>query len=487
MAQRGGRNESDFIASLFEVPCESNSGSLDAYLEDIVSRCGDWFGATSISLFLTDQDPQKMQLAASAGLAQGIPKDACIEVGKGIAGTAAADGKPRLIDDRNQASEFRHLVGRARNPVESSMVVPLMARVGCIGVLNLARQKGLDGFVQADLRLAKGVAGHLALAIENARLVANLQTERAKFESIFEGLGSAAFLLDEHGRILESNLAARDPQIRQLGLLKEISGPYSPRALEVADANSGRSWIATINPIYQGATLILQETTEYEKQRHEVSRLSRLAEIGQMTAAVAHEIRNPLTGIRSAAQMIKQAPETAKEFAEIIVHEAIKLNDLCDEFLNFARPVQLRRARLDFAGVVQRACNLLRPEFDAKGVSLDIQIAEEMPKIVGDPSGWEQALTNLLINALQATPAGGHVQVGANPSRFWVEDDGQGMSEIEAERAFSPFFTTKPQGTGLGLSVVKKIVDAHEGSISVSSEPGTGTRFEDEFAKRRAA
>jgi signal transduction histidine kinase len=474
---RVGRKETRFIASLFEVPREIEQASVSEFLAEIVQRCADWFGATTVSLFLREGNESFMSLAATGGDMTSIPKQARIEIGKGIAGTAAEDGAPVILN------EPRH-----RNLV-SSMVVPLTsASAGCIGVLNLSRKVGLERFSNSDLRLARSVASHLALAVENARLVANLKGERARFRGIFDGLGLAAFLLDAQGEIVESNTRAKTQRDIPRAALASHVRKAKRRDVEFTDEATGRSWHAVLAPLPDGgATLVLEETTQKERNRREMDRLNRLAEIGQMTAAIAHEIRNPLTSIRSAAQMIQQLPDASEEFAKIIEHEALKLNELCSEFLNFAKPLELRNRDVDLAEIVQHMRKLMEPQFISKGVSLDVQIGGQLPIIHGDPLRLEQVLQNLMLNALEASAPGGAVTLGLSDSGIWVEDQGCGMAPEQVNRLFTPFFTTKPQGTGLGLSTVKKIVDAHGASIQVRSNQGQGTRFEISFERRKAA
>lgn len=488
MPSRVGRKETRFIASLFEVPRHVGQASLSEFLEIIVHRCSDWFGASSVSLFLRQGNEAVMTLAATGGEAVAIPKQATIQLGRGIAGIAAQDGAPVLINDLGSQARFRSLMGKTQRPLVSSMVVPLIIAQGSIGVLNLSRTVGCDRFSEADLRLARSVASHLALAVENARLVASIQSEREKFRGIFDGLGLAAFLLDTEGGVVESNQAAKQLDFLAMEPVQNLMKRNTKRRdLEVHDPASGRSWMAVLNPIPGGATLILEETTERERQRREMDRLNRLAEIGQMTAAIAHEIRNPLTGIRSAAQMIREMPEACDEFAGIIEHEAIKLNELCSQFLGFAKPLELRMQPMDVREVIYRSQKLMLPQFQSKRVQLDVEISGHLPIIEGDPLRWEQVLQNLMLNALQASEDGGKVVVGASMNGIWVEDRGHGMSEEQVQKLFSPFFTTKPQGTGLGLSTVKKILDAHQVAISVASAPNKGTRFDISFPMRRAA
>ena len=238
---------------------------------------------------------------------------------------------------------------------------------------------------------------------------------------------------------------------------------FGPKDMEYAQGIAGQIALAVHNARLFAST-------------REISRLKRLAEVGQMTAAIAHEIRNPLTGIYAAAKMIQEAPEMAPEMAEIIEDETDKLSQLCDEFLEFARPMRLTLERAQLGDVARGVVRLVSSDFDQAGVALELNSAKVTKEI--DPRRIEQVIRNLLQNARQATPKGGTVSLDVWDWGFTVRDTGEGMSEEALTKLFSPFFTTKSSGTGLGLSVVQKIIHAHGGHLSVESALGEGTTFE---------
>ena len=237
---------------------------------------------------------------------------------------------------------------------------------------------------------------------------------------------------------------------------------FSRHDLKIARTLGGQIALAVAN-----ARLFAQATEAAETRR--------MAEIGQMTASIAHEIRNPLTGIRGAAQMMRAHEGEAAEFAEIIVDETDKLDRLCNEFLDFARPMELRKEPAKLGEVVAGAIEIFRSEFAHAEVDLILEVEPNEATISLDPMRIEQVCRNLVRNALQACRQGGRVEVRVGDGILEVLDDGRGMSFDERERLFAPFFTTKAQGSGLGMSVVKKIVEAHGGRIEVDSVPGTGT------------
>lgn len=200
-----------------------------------------------------------------------------------------------------------------------------------------------------------------------------------------------------------------------------------------------------------------------------------------MTAAIAHEIRNPLTGIRSAAQLIAHAPEQSDELAKMIEDEAVKLNELCNSFLEFARPVEPVFSIGDLQVLATRLAAVHSHEFEEAGIQLDLEGATHS-LISMDKNQIEQVMRNLLINGLHATSRGGTVSIKTYENGFEVKDTGEGMDEETLKRLFMPFFTTKAKGTGLGLSNCRKIIEAHGGTIEVESELGKGSRFWVKFA-----
>jgi two-component system sensor histidine kinase HydH len=208
-----------------------------------------------------------------------------------------------------------------------------------------------------------------------------------------------------------------------------------------------------------------------------------LAEIGQMSAAVAHEIRNPLTGIRAATQLLVQCPEQNAELAEIIDEEVMRLSNLCEDFLEFARPLNLKMRPTIMSHLVRKVVRLEKPVASQLGVTIQTVGDDETPEIYMDASRIEQVLRNLLRNAIQACDPGGVCTIHYRPDGFEVEDTGSGMSPATLRNLFVPFYTTKPKGTGLGLSNTRKIIEAHGGKLSVHSVLGEGSRFIVEFGE----
>jgi signal transduction histidine kinase len=246
----------------------------------------------------------------------------------------------------------------------------------------------------------------------------------------------------------------------------------------------------------QAAVAQLQ-TSNRNLRRAEASlrRSERLAALGQLTAGLAHELRNPLGTIRASSEMLmkdtaKSNPEVMAEMASFIRSEADRMNALIGSFLTFARPLQIHAVAADLRPVF---ADVVREQTErAKSCSVELRFEASDGadlRFAFDPDTLRVALSNLVQNAIQASEPGRAVEVSAQDLgekiQIRVTDHGIGIDPEHLESIFNPFFTTKPQGVGLGLALVSKIVDEHGGKISVRSEKGTGTTFEVSLPKEQ--
>jgi signal transduction histidine kinase len=228
----------------------------------------------------------------------------------------------------------------------------------------------------------------------------------------------------------------------------------------------------------------LAEANVHVQQAEEaVRRSDRLAALGQLSAGLAHELRNPLGTIKASSEMLSRSVpadnEVAREVSGFIVTEVDRANSLITRFLQFARPLQLRLDKADLTQVVDRSITLAKRE--APAIAIYTNYAPEIPPFPFDAELMERVFYNLVLNAAQATKEGGAVTVKTRADNGVAEiaviDRGSGIEPQHRESIFNPFFTTKPQGVGLGLAIVSKIVDEHGGKIAVESEPGKGSVF----------
>lgn len=224
-------------------------------------------------------------------------------------------------------------------------------------------------------------------------------------------------------------------------------------------------------------------------------RSERLAALGQLSAGLAHELRNPLGTIRASAEMLtKNLPaenEVAREMAGFISSEVDRTNSLVTRFLEFARPMNPRLSTADLTEVIDRAVSQLERNSPRYDVTVYKNYSPDVTPFAFDADLMERAIFNLILNAAQTTPPGGAITIKTRPADAGAEvaiiDRGAGIDSKHLENIFNPFFTTKPEGVGLGLAIVQKIVDGHGGKMSVESEPGKGSVFRVFLPVRREA
>ena len=233
--------------------------------------------------------------------------------------------------------------------------------------------------------------------------------------------------------------------------------------------------------------IIAERAEERLRLEEQLNEAQRLASLGKMVAAVSHEIKNPLGIVRSTAEILgnrisKVAPGN-EHLANIIVEETSRLDNIVREFLDFARPRDVRKAAGSLNAVLERVLRFMEPEFQQKEVQVQVLLDEELPEIFFDSEQIYQVILNIVFNAIQAMPQGGALFLKTvalpeeNAVMLEVVDTGVGISPEKLEQIFTPFYTDKNRGTGLGLAIAKSIVDKHQGSITVSSIPGEGSTF----------
>ena len=235
------------------------------------------------------------------------------------------------------------------------------------------------------------------------------------------------------------------------------------------------------------ADQLTEANKSLKEAQAQVRRADRVAALGQLTAGLAHELRNPLATMKTSAEMLSRnvaaENELAREMAGFISDEVDRTNSLITRFLEFARPQHLRLEEIDLPAMLDRAIRRFEREKSgpAATVSVYTNYSPDTPPVALDSELMEHVFSNLLMNAAQASPPGGAVTVKTRQVDSTVEisviDRGSGIDSKNLENIFNPFFTTKPDGVGLGLAIVSKIVDEHGGQITVESTPGEGSVF----------
>ena len=251
---------------------------------------------------------------------------------------------------------------------------------------------------------------------------------------------------------------------------------------------------------FQGITLLFRDITELVQLREQMNRIERLALVGELAAGIAHEIRNPLGGIKTAAQVLRDSfteEDVESQLIDRIIREVDKANKLLKEFFKFARPTPPQFAPVDIEMIIDGVYLLLAPRLKKQNIKFVENAEPHLPQVYVDETQIEQVILNLFMNAIDAMPEGGTFQVrisrrtipmveesltlDKSPQLEYVlveiSDTGTGIPERILPKIFNPFFTTKKDGVGLGLSICSRLVEENHGKIDVMSELGKGTTF----------
>ena len=230
---------------------------------------------------------------------------------------------------------------------------------------------------------------------------------------------------------------------------------------------------------------IQKTTADLRKTEAQLIRSEKLAALGQLSAGIAHEIRNPLTSINILIHSLTEnlpTEDSRLEDLKVIEEEILRINEIVDQFLRFAKPASPLFEKTNLIPIFEEILQLLRPQIERGRIAVKREF-DPLPLITVDKEQIKQVILNLLMNAIQAMPAGGEISLGGRFSKdaYWVEltiqDSGIGIPQGDLEKLFDPFFSTKEGGIGLGLSIAHRIIDQHHGKIEVESTPGKGTRF----------
>jgi two-component system sensor histidine kinase PilS (NtrC family) len=240
--------------------------------------------------------------------------------------------------------------------------------------------------------------------------------------------------------------------------------------------------LQTLEGTASGYTLIFQDLTEMKKLEAELRLKDRMAAVGELSAGIAHEIRNPLAAIAGSVQVLQNSKSLTPQeerLMSIVLKESERLNKTIADFLRFVRPQEKRTAEFDVAASLSETLDLLANSPELKNHQIEREIDPPSFFLVGDADQIRQVFWNIVRNAVQAMPAGGTLTVRTRSDgdayRILFSDSGRGMSQAELGRLFQPFRTSFPSGTGLGMAISYRIVQAHGGSIEVDSREGAGT------------
>jgi len=386
------------------------------------------------------------------------------------------------------------------------LMAPLISGAHFYGVLQVGRLGGQSSFTQEDLTTADGVAGQAAVALERARLV----EESRRFLRAVESTDEGVLITDRRGRILSVNQAL-------LGMFgythDELRGREGVALTDMADdwmrevqrtildhpwrgEATGRRKDGALFPIalhasliradddrIQGTVAIIEDISAQKQLQEQMQRADRLAAAGEIASGVAHEVNNALVGILGQAELARTATDvgTLRAALATVELQGSRISAIVQELLGFARLRTPQREAVDLRTLVSDTLALMAHDLGRNQIRSVTHFAAALPAVSIDATQIQQVLVNLITNAVQAMQPGGTLTVAVQSNdgtvSVEVQDTGGGIAAEALPRVFDPFFSTKPQGTGLGLSVSYGIAQAHGGDLTARSTFGHGSTF----------
>lgn len=372
----------------------------------------------------------------------------------------------------------------------------------------------IDGGLQHEFKHLADSFNSMSQALKEERDA--LQSIRHLYQTLFESAGEGIFILDlepgNEGRIIAANKAAaqmHDYSVEELQQMRiqdvscdggcserldvAVSGGWSAYTVERMKKNKTR-FVAEVsvglldleNKKY--ALLFSRDVTQRKKEEAELQRANQMALVGEMAAGLAHEIKNPLAGIKVSLEVLADELELGEEDQELftrVINETNRVEKLLKALLSYARPPELQYEHFDLNKLLDNSVKniaLTGKTSSRQGVEIEKHYAENLPELEADSGQLQQVMLNIFLNAIESMPEGGRIIVSTrmrdeSSVEVRIVDTGKGISEDVMANIFQPFFTTKSKGTGLGLAICKRIIEEHGGTIEATAHSAGGTQF----------
>lgn len=472
----------------------TSSLDLDSVLTAVVDAAVELTGAEEGSLLLLDESSGELYMRAARNFREDFVRTFRVPIKDTLPGEVLRTGQPLLL---NTATPKKI---KTSYLVHTLMYVPLQVAGRMIGVLGVDNRRSGHPFTSYHLDLVYALADYAAIALENARLYANTRVERNKFEALLTGIQDSVVVIDQNERVMLMNPAARaifhledeDPtgkpyqEMIQHPDLLEILGQdtaFEPYRGEIT-LEDGRVLSAQVTPIPDMGLAVLMQDITYLKELNRIK--------SDFVSTVSHDLRSPLTAILGYMELIgRVGPLNAaqQEFIQRVEASVQNITSLINDLLELGRieaGFDARKEIVPFSAIVRYTVESLQNKAADKDQTLKVEVPESLPHVLGNPVRLRQLVANLIENGIAFTPQGGEINVlaGAEDGQIilQVSDNGIGIPPADQPYIFDKFFRAsnvppETPGVGLGLSIVKSIVESHRGRIWVESTPGQGSTF----------
>lgn len=498
---------------------------IEPMLNSVMDRLSQALLVDRLAVFVESQEAGQMVLAKSMGIRLSAELDwSFLDPGRPeFARGYLFYESPRTA--RNVSPEVKRTLEQA----DLNYFIPCRIRERTVAVLGLGKTVDGDFLSSDDVELLFTIAGYVAVALDNAHLYSSLeqkavQIERLKdfSENIVESLNVGVLALDLEGRVeswntqmeqmigvTRGNAVGRElGEVLPANLVAEIASRESHDQVtgfyKFQLNSNARTTIVNVSiaPLISkageriGRLILLEDVTQRERMQEQMLQTEKLTSLGLLAAGVAHEVNTPLAVISNYIQMLaRQFPENDPRHTliEKIVKQTFRASEIVNNLLNFSRTGAATFTPVNVNSVVEDTLSLVAHPFKTSHVNVIKNLQQDLPTVLGSPNRLQQVFLNLFLNARDAMPSGGSLEVRTASRNGSVEidvtDTGAGIPRENVNKIFDPFFTTKAsgRGTGLGLSVSYGIIKEHAGKIDVRSTAGKGTSFHLELPAARKA
>ncbi|HIJ74203.1 MAG TPA: GAF domain-containing protein [Candidatus Hydrogenedentes bacterium] len=436
-----------------------------------------------------------------------------------------AQAKPILLEEllHTRPTQERVTIANHLAELEAYCCLPLKTRSNLVGILTLGQKSSKDMYSAADLMVFSAVAGPLGTAIENARLYHALEQVNMHMASILKNMRGGVIAVDTEGKVRTVNegAAALLGPVQFGQDLGSLPRPIAEALRQSLDEQPGSTDFETLIPgpgnvktpvllsssclttaagEHTGAMAMIYDLTQIKRLEQNVRRAARLSSIGTLAAGMAHEIKNPLVSIKTFTQLLPSRyndEEFRTTFCDVVPHEVERINAIVTRLLDFARPKPMEFTKQDLRSTVGHVLALVENQTTKAHIVVEVNFPPGPLEVHGNEQQLHQVFLNLILNAIEAMADAGEGTLrvtatrtrrhlrrdGVSPyfetecAQVVVADTGVGIPAPDQEQIFTPFFTTKGQGCGLGLAVVHGIVVEHGGEIDLTSSPANGAAF----------
>ena len=504
------------LNALIEIGQElASTTDLEELLDSLLRVARDVFLFENAIIRLLDEDGLHLVTAAAFGYTEDAM--APIQIGQGVMGRTAEVQKPILVEDVRKLPDYVPGIPGA----QCELAVPLISKNKLVGVLNVESPTP-GAFSPDDIEHLMILGRQAAIAIENARLYERLHKVKEGYRQLHEfsdrilkSVSLGVYTIDKdmvitswNNRIAEmSGISAETaigaklvelfPNLVKEGVIERLNRVLTSgrkeklRLLHRQLDGTNRFQKRRLAPLRDGddvtgAVVIVEDITEFKRLLDQTVQSEKLAEVGRLSAGIAHEINNPLAMVAYATELLKRERNLSafqEEMLDKIEMEVERLKNLTGGLLSFSSNRERLNQVVSLNDLIDEVLKLLRFELQRKSIQLVTDFGKN-PVVSADPNKLKQVVINLVMNAVYALEGEGTITLGTGADEngmveLKVSDDGPGIDPDEQDNIFAPFYTTKPEGegTGLGLYICQNIIREHGGQITLESTPGEGATF----------